>query len=157
MKIKWKSLIVSVLIPLLTGGLAALITGESFSSFENVQKPPLTPPAWLFPVVWSILYVLMGIASYLVLLAEDTGDEKINAFIFYALQLVFNFFWPILFFGFAAYFISFVWIILLLALVLITAVKFYKLSKPAGLLLLPYILWVSFATYLNYTVFILNR
>ena len=157
MKIKWKPLIVSVLIPLITGGLAALITGDSFSSFESVKKTPLTPPEWLFPVVWSILYVLMGIASYLVLQAKDTGDEKINAFVFYALQLIFNFFWPILFFGFEAYFIAFVWIILLLALVVITSVKFFKLSKPAGILMIPYILWTSFATYLNYAVFMLNK
>ena len=157
MKIKWKSFIVLILIPLFTGGLAALITGDSFSSFESVQKPPLTPPAWLFPVVWSILYVLMGIASYLVLQAENSGDEKINAFVFYTLQLIFNFFWPILFFGFSAYFIAFAWIILLLALILITTTKFYKLSKPAGLLMIPYILWVSFATYLNFAVFMLNK
>lgn len=157
MKIKWKSFIVLILIPLFTGGLAALITGDSFSSFESVKKPLLTPPAWLFPVVWSILYVLMGIASYLVLQAENSGDEKINAFVFYALQLIFNFFWPILFFGFSAYFISFAWIILLLALILITTAKFYKLSIPAGLLMIPYILWVSFATYLNFAVFMLNK
>jgi len=157
MKIKWKSLIISVFIPLLVGGLAALITKDSFSSFESAQKPPLTPPAWLFPVVWSILYVLMGIASYLILQIKNSGDEKINAFIFYALQLMFNFFWPILFFGFQAYFIAFVWLILLWGLILITSVKFYKLSKPAGYLMIPYFLWVTFAGYLNFAVFLLNK
>lgn len=156
MKIDFKKLIVAVAIPLAVGGLSALISGNSMEKFSQMNQPPLSPPGWLFPVVWSILYVLMGIASYLVL--ESNADHKavVNALTFYGVQLFFNFLWSILFFNFELYFIAFVWLIVLWILILITTILFSKISKPAAYLMIPYLLWVAFAGYLNLGVAILN-
>lgn len=156
MKIRWKTLIVSIIIPLLTGGIASLISKDAMKSFENLNQPPLSPPSWLFPVAWTILYILMGIASYKVFTAEGDMTERKNALIFYGIQLFFNFAWTIIFFNFGQYLFAFVWLVVLWAFILITMLKFYKIDKIAGFLILPYLLWVSFAGYLNFGVFLLN-
>ena len=156
LKFNWKTFIFFVAIPLLTGGLASLISRESMAMFELLNKPPLSPPGWLFPLVWTILYTLMGIASYLVFTSGQDSDEIKWALQVYALQLIFNFFWTILFFNFELYFFAFFWILALLALIILTTFLFYKVSKPAVYLMLPYILWVTFAAYLNLGVALLN-
>lgn len=156
MKIKWKSLIISVAIPLLVGGLSALITRNSMKDFENLNKPPLSPPAIAFPIVWTILFILMGIASYLVYQNGGNSQEKTNALKLYGVQLVFNFFWSVIFFNFKAYNFAFIWLLALLILIICTAVSFYKISKNAGYLFIPYILWATFAVYLNLTIAVLN-
>ncbi|MBQ9084861.1 MAG: tryptophan-rich sensory protein, partial [Clostridia bacterium] len=122
----------------------------------TLDQPPLSPPAWLFPVVWSILYVLMGIACYLVVVSRVSMDEKGRALKVYGLQLLFNFFWSILFFNFDLYYLTFAWILALLGLIIATTYLFYKIDKRTVYLLLPYILWVAFASYLNIGVAILN-
>ncbi len=155
MKIHLKKLIISILIPLAVGGLSALLTMGSMESFEQLNKPPLSPPGWLFPVVWSILFILMGIASYLVYVSKRS-DERKSALTFYAVQLFFNFVWSLLFFNLEAYLFAFIWLVALWILIIITAIKFYRISKPAGYLLIPYILWVTFAGYLNLAIYILN-
>ena len=154
MKIKWKELIISILIPLAVGGLSALLTKDSMSTFEAVTKPPLSPPGWLFPVVWTLLYTLMGIASYLVY--TSGSPQKKEALLFYAAQLAVNFFWSIIFFNLNAYLFAFIWLLLLWVLVLITLIKFYRINENAGLLLIPYLTWVTFAGYLNFGIFLLN-
>ena len=126
------------------------------SMFALLSKPPLSPPGWLFPLVWTILYTLMGIASYLVFTSGQDSDEIKWALQVYALQLIFNFFWTILFFNFELYFFAFFWLIALLALIILTTVLFYKVSKPAAYLMIPYIIWVTFAAYLNFGVALLN-
>lgn len=156
MKIKWKELIIAVAIPLLVGGLSALLTSDSMQSFEQIAKPPLSPPGWLFPVVWTILYVLMGIASYLIYTAKYSAGMAGNALFFYFVQLIFNFFWSIIFFNWEMYLFAFIWLLALLALIIITTIKFYKISKPAAYLMIPYILWVTFAGYLNLGIYLLN-
>jgi tryptophan-rich sensory protein len=118
MKIQWKKLIVSIAIPLGTGLLAGWITSGSAEMFETVNKPPLSPPAWLFPVAWSILYVLMGIAFYRVWTAVTTNEKRKEAFLFYFAQLLFNFFWPIIFFNLQEYLFAFVWLVILWVLVI---------------------------------------
>ena len=155
MKIEWRKLLKSIAIPLLVGGLSALLSGGGMEMFDAVEKPPLSPPAWLFPVVWTILYTLMGIASYLVALSGKTYRAK-TALAFYGIQLFFNFLWSIIFFRFEAYWFAFVWLALLWALILITTVLFYRISKPAGYFMIPYILWVTFAGYLNFAIALLN-
>jgi len=156
MKIKWKPLIISVAIPLLVGGLSALLTRDSMQTFDQITKPPLSPPGWLFPVVWTILYTLMGIASYLILTADvPTGEKKLPLTV-YAVQLAVNFFWSILFFNFELYLFSFVWLVLLWLLIITTIIAFGKISKPAAWLLIPYLLWVTFAGYLNFAIYLLN-
>ena len=156
MKIKWKTLIVSIAIPLLVGGLSALVTRNSMEDFKSLQKPPLSPPGWLFPIVWTVLFVLMGIASYLVYTSAAPCEEKKKALQIYAIQLFFNFFWSILFFNLQTYSFSFVWLVALLILVLSTTLAFWRISKPAGYLLIPYIIWVTFAGYLNLSIAFLN-
>lgn len=156
MKINFKKLIVCILIPLAVGALSALLSGGGMADFGSVTKPPLSPPGWLFPIVWTILYSLMGIASYLVSEAYAPADEKQNAFELYAAQLILNFFWSIIFFRFDLYFVAFVWLLALLALIILTTISFYRISKTAGILMIPYILWVTFAGYLTLGIAILN-
>lgn len=156
MKIKWKTLIAAIAIPLAVGGLAALLTRGSMEMFAQLNKPPLSPPGWVFPVVWTILYTLMGIASYIVYTSDAPQAEIRTALRRYAAQLAVNFFWSIFFFRFQWYLFSFLWIILLWILVFATLVSFYRISKAAGWLLVPYLLWVTFAAYLSLFVYLLN-
>lgn len=149
-----KSLIINLLIPLAVGGISALITGDGFTEYRDVAKPYLSPPAVLFPIVWTILYIFMGISSYIIW--ERDKDKTRRPVTVYAIQLFLNFMWPIFFFSFKAYLFSFIWILLLWAFVLATVIEFSKVSKFAGLLQLPYLLWTSFAAYLNLGVFLLN-
>ena len=157
MSIKLKPLIVSILIPLAVGGISALLTRGGMQDFAALKKPPLSPPGWLFPVVWSILYVLMGIASYMIYTRRNTHKNVDKALRFYGVQLIFNFFWSIIFFNLDAYLFAFIWLVVLWILILITTVKFYDISKVAGYLMIPYLIWVAFAGYLNLFIYILNR
>lgn len=153
MKIQWKKLIPCLLIPLAVGGLSAFLTRNAMDSFKMLAKPPLSPPGWLFPVVWTILYLLMGFASYLVITSGKASALGIFA---YGAQLIFNFFWPIFFFNREVYLFSFIWLVIMWLLILATTILFYRSTKPAGYLLIPYLLWVAFAGYLNFGVYLLN-
>lgn len=153
LKIQWKTLILCLAVPLAVGGLAALLTKDSMSVFASVNKPALSPPGWLFPVVWTILYVLMGTASYLIV---TSGKDSAKALRLYGIQLVFNFFWPLLFFCLEQYLLSFLWLVVLWFLILGTAASFFTISRTAGYLMIPYLLWVTFAGYLNFFIWLLN-
>lgn len=155
-KINFKALIVAILIPLAVGGLSALLTRGSMDSFEMINKPPLSPPAILFPIVWSILYILMGLASYFVYVSDSAQGTKRVALTLYGIQLFFNFMWSILFFNLEAYLGSFVWLVVMLVLIIATTALFYAIDKKAGYLMIPYILWVTFAGYLNLAIYFLN-
>ena len=157
MKQKWKQLIVCLFLPLAVGALSALFSGGGMEAFSQMNKPPLSPPGWLFPVVWTVLYLLMGLASWLVL-SSDAPREKIRkALLVYGIQLAVNFFWSIIFFSLQMYLFAFLWLVLLLwVLIIVTMVKFYEIRQTAGELLLPYLLWVTFAGYLNFAIFLLN-
>ncbi len=157
MKIKWKTLIICILVPLAVGVLSGLLSGGSIDAFRALNKPPLSPPGWVFPVVWPILYILMGLASYFVLTSDAPKKQITSAINFYFLQLAFNFFWSILFFNFGLYLFSFIWLIALWILIIITTIKFYSVSHTAGYLMLPYLLWVTFAAYLNLAIYLLNK
>lgn len=148
-----KKLIISLLISLGVGGLSALVTGGSMDTYKYLIKPPLAPPSILFPIVWTILFILMGISSYLI---YESGDDN-NSLRIYILQLAINFIWPILFFVLDYRLLSLIWIILLDIVVIIMIKKFYKINKTAAYLQIPYLLWILFATYLNYGFYILNR
>ncbi len=156
MKINLKTLAVCILIPLAVGLLSAFFTRGNMMLFDEIVKPPLVPPAWVFPVVWSILYVLMGIASYIVYESNAPRDEIKKALAVYAAQLVVNFFWSIIFFNLRAFLFAFYWLVLLWVLVVATTVLFWQIKKAAGILLLPYLVWVTFAGYLTYAIFLLN-
>ena len=155
--INLKRLLWAIIIPEAVGGLSALVTGNIGDAYKSYKQPPLSPPGIVFPIVWIILYALMGIASYLIV-EESKGHEKAKseALFFYGLQLAVNFIWPIIFFKFSAYWVAFIVILVLLALVIVTAIKFKNLYDVAFYLLIPYIIWLIFATYLNVGVAILN-
>jgi len=153
LKVKWKTLIFCIAVPIFIGVSASIISRENMFMFDMIIKPNFSPPGWLFPVVWTILYILMGIASYLIL----TSYKNINSAIkFYILQLAFNFFWTIWFFNFQLYWFSFLWLIFLWIFIFITILKFYQISKIAAYIMLPYLIWVTFAGYLNLSIAILN-
>lgn len=156
MKTEWKKLALAVAIPLAVGGLSALMTVDNMIMFEVVKKPPLAPPKWLFPVAWTVLYVLMGIASYLVYVSKAPSVKKNSALSVYVISLIFNFAWSLIFFNLENYLFAFVWLCALWLLVVITTVKFFGINKTAGILMLPYVLWVTFAGYLNYGIYLLN-
>ena len=150
---KFKIYAKSILIPVIIGGIVGLIISGSID-YNSLQKPPLAPPSIVFPIVWTILYVLMGI-SYGILKDKLLIDSKTNAI--YYLQLFFNALWPIAFFSFKWRLFAFIWIILLAILVILMIVNFYKKSKLAGLLQIPYLLWTLFASYLNLFMYLLNK
>ncbi len=156
MKIKWKKLILSIAIPLAVGGLSGLISSDGIAMFSYINKPKISPPGWLFPIVWTILYIIMGLASYIVAMSNANELSTKNALKVYVLQLVFNFFWSILFFNFNLFFFSFLWLIILWLLIFITTILFYSISMPAAYLMVPYLLWVTFAGYLNFSIALLN-
>lgn len=147
---------INILIPLLVGLMSSILAG-GMESFKNFNPPPLSPPPIAFPIVWTILYTLMGISMALVLSSDAPVSVKSRSVKIYALQLFFNFFWSILFFRFEAYFFSFLWIVALLVLIVLMIREFYKASKVAAYLQIPYLLWVAFATYLTFATFILSR
>lgn len=153
MKKQWKTLVFCIALPLAVGGLSALLTRGGMEAFNSLNKPSLAPPGWLFPVAWTILYILMGIASYLVLTSGQPNSAALNT---YGLQLIFNFFWSIIFFNLEMYLFAFIWLVLLWLLILRTTVLFFRISKPAGYLMIPYLLWVAFAGYLNLSIYLLN-
>ena len=155
MQINWKKLMICLIIPLGTGGLSALFSG-GMSSYQITNQPPLSPPGWIFPVVWTILYLLMGYASYRVLLSDADKNQIQKALRLYGAQLVLNFLWPIIFFGFDAYLLAFIVLIGLWVLIFLTIRTFSKIDETAGNLLLPYLLWVTFAGYLNLAIYLLN-
>ena len=157
MKINIPLLSKCILIPLVVGAVSAFLSSDAMMAFDLLNKPALSPPAWLFPVVWTILYTLMGISSYLVLVSDADREEIQNALKIYALQLVVNFLWPTFFFNFQWYLFAFVWLILLWVLVFIMIWRFKDVSKLAAYLNIPYILWLTLAGYLNFSIWLLNR
>lgn len=154
---KLRQLVLCIGIPLAVGGLSGWVTRGAMEDFQALNQPPLSPPGWLFPVVWTVLFVLMGIASYLVVRSQ--GPEKLvkRALTFYGIQLGFNFLWSILFFNLGLYLVSFFWLVLLWCLILLTTLQFSSLDRRTFWLMLPYLAWVAFAGYLNLGIFWLNR
>ena len=156
MKTNRKKLLLCILIPLFAVGVSALLTAGAMRNFCVLRQPPLSPPGWLFPVVWTVLYILMGIASYFVLQSAAPLEERRSALMLYGVQLFFNFLWPVIFFLLKQYLLAFFWLLALWLLIYLTLHQFIKLHKKAGVLLLPYLAWVTFAGYLNFGVFLLN-
>lgn len=157
MKVNVKKLVICIAIPLAVGAVSALLTRNAMEEFAALAQPPLSPPGWLFPIVWTILYTLMGISSYLVSEAEGTENERKQALELYFYQLVVNFLWPVIFFNFGWYLFSFLWLILLWIMVWRMYGQFKNLSKIAAWLNIPYLLWLTYAAYLNFGVWWLNR
>ena len=155
MKVKWKELIVSIAISLGVGALSGYLTKDSMSLYQELVKPPLTPPGWIFPVVWTILFVLMGISAYLIYVSDS--KDKNQALQIYAIQLMLNFIWSLAFFNMQAYLLAFVILILLWISIIAMIKSFYEINSLAGKLQVPYLLWVTFAGYLNLAIYLLNK
>lgn len=154
-KIDWIQLLTIILISELVGVLGSLLSGNQGVIYTSFVKPPLSPPGWLFGVIWPVLYLLMSIAAYIIYQTPQTLERK-EATTIYWIQLFVNFLWPIVFFRFEWYWIAVGVIILLDILVSITTLRFYKINKAAGYLMIPYLLWILFATYLNIGIAVLN-
>ena len=155
-KSKIKPYAVSILLTLAVGGLSGFLTSMGMDSFDALTKPPLTPPSFLFPIVWTVLFILMGVGAARVFLTEPTAARN-RALIVYVVQLAVNFLWSIIFFNLQAYGFAFFWLILLWVLILTMIYLFCKVDKPAALLQIPYAIWVTFAGYLNLMIWLLNR
>lgn len=154
---KIKKFFKPVVIALAVGGLAAFFTAGNMSVYDELKKPSLAPPGILFPIVWSILYILMGISSGIIYDKRDKNyDRSASALRVYGLNLVVNFFWSIIFFNMRSYLFAFVWLVLLWFIVLWMIGEFAKIDDLAAKLQIPYLLWVTFAAYLNLMILVLN-
>ena len=152
MKINFKKLNLLILGTILIGGIFAMLTMGK-SSYANLNKP-FDVPGIVFPIVWVILYILMGISIYII--SEDKYKDKTKAYTLYIVQLIMNSLWTLFFFGFNWYTFSAIWIVLLLIAVILMIISFFKIDKKAAYLQIPYVLWLLFALYLNVSIAIMN-
>lgn len=155
MKIKWTDLIIWVVATELVGALSTLISGGNFSEFySSLEQPPFAPPGWLFPVMWSILYALMGVSAYLIW--ESGNTRRKGAIILYGAQLFANFLWTPVFFGLKSLKGATVVVVIMLILITAMIISFLRINKTAAYLNIPYLLWTAFATYLTIGVTVLQ-
>ncbi len=155
---KIKTYAIAIAIPVAVGLLSAWLTRESMDIYREVETPPLSPPSVLFPIVWTLLYVLMGISSGMVWLNRQSDPSAADAGIaYYAASLAFNFAWSIIFFNFRRFLLALLWLLVLLWLILRTVWAYRRVSATAAYLQIPYALWVGFAGYLNLGIWYLNR
>lgn len=158
MKKEIKVYIIGILIPLAVGGLSAFLTRNSMDIYKTIEKPPLAPPGIVFPIVWTLLYTLMGISSAMIYNDKFASEsQKKSALLVYVLQLAVNFIWSILFFNLNAYLLCFFVIIILWLLILSMILKFKEINKTAAYLQIPYLLWVTFAGYLNLMIYLIDN
>ena len=154
---KFKPYLISIAIALAVGGLSAFLIRNNLYIYSIITKPAFAPPALLFPIVWTVLYILMGISSARIWLQKENASyEVMDSLLAYALQLILNFFWPIIFFNMRTFLFAFIWLVVLWASILKMIFKFSVLDKTAAYLNIPYILWVTFAGYLNFMIYLLN-
>ncbi len=154
---KIKPYVISIGIALTVGGLSALLTMGNMNTYEELNSPPLSPPGILFPIVWSFLYVLMGISTAIVYVKQDENFHEARCGLrAYAISLVFNFLWSIVFFNFKWFGFAFFWLLGLLFFIIKTIVCYYRVNKAAAYLQIPYAIWVAFAGYLNFGIWMLN-
>ncbi|MDD3225785.1 MAG: tryptophan-rich sensory protein [Clostridium sp.] len=150
-------LIISIIIAEGVGILGGILGMTNSINYMEFKKPSFSPPSCVFPIVWTILYLFMGIAAYRVWIKGKQGEKITKAGVLYIIQLILNFLWPIIFFRFELYGVAFFELLLLLVIVIMTAFEFYKIDKIAGYLMIPYILWLLFAGVLNYSIWMLNK
>ena len=153
---KIKAYAISILISVATGALSALATMGSMDIYSTINLPPLSPPSVLFPIVWSVLYVLMGISAAMIYLSEAPTEDKVKALFTYGVSLFVNFFFSIFFFNMRMFLLSSFWVVLLWCLAFLTVIDYSKINKSAAYLQIPYLLWVTFASYLTIAITVLN-
>ncbi|MGB3345786.1 MAG: TspO/MBR family protein [Candidatus Humimicrobiia bacterium] len=156
-RIKILKLVISILVCQVAGLIGSLFTLSSISTwYAQLEKPTFNPPNWVFAPVWTLLFLLMGISLYLIV-SKGVENKKVKtALSIFVIQLTLNMLWSFLFFGLQSLLYAFIEIIILGLAILLTIISFYKISKTAAYLLLPYVLWVSFAAVLNFSILILN-
>lgn len=150
-------LIKNIALPLVGGIIVGLLTKGNINTYDKLKKPVFSLPNIVFTIVWILLYILMGVAAYKIYKKNRMGFNDNGAYFYYLVQLMINFLWPFVFFTFRLYGISFVIIITLLILVIITTIRFFKVDKLAGYLMIPYIIWLSYASVLNYFIWMYNE
>mgnify|MGYP002624580743 CR=1 FL=1 len=156
-KRKWIPYAAFILVSEAVGGLSAWLTRDGMELYRTaIVKPPLSPPGIVFPIVWGVLYLLMGIGAARIY-KTPPGRDRTQCLILFFVQLGFNFLWSLLFFNLEAFGFAFVWLAALWALIIWMTLSFRELDRPAAWMQLPYILWVLFAGYLNYGVWLLNK
>ncbi len=161
----WKSIkpyikhyIIAIAIPIGVGLLSAFLTKGNMSLYKEINTPPLAPPGVLFPIVWTVLYALMGVSSAIIYIQREENPQLARqALTFYAMSLVVNFAWSIIFFNIRAFFLAFIWLLFLLYLIIRTIISYRKISPVAAYLQIPYAVWVTFAGYLNIAIYFLNK
>ena len=156
MKIRWKTLIFNLAVPLITGAVSGFLTRSAMQQYGQLNQPPLSPPSAVFPVVWTTLFLLMGISAYLVTMKRSDGLKSFDLPAVYWIQLIVNFIWPLIFFNLAIYGIALAWLILFIILVIYMIFQFHDITPAAGWLQVPYLLWLIFAGYLNAGIWLLN-
>lgn len=149
--------IICLLVPITVGTISAYITRNNMVVFDNIQKPTLTPPGWVFPIAWSILYTLMGIALFIALINCKDKAHVIVVLIPYVIQLILNFWWSIIFFNYEMYGVAFICLVLMWAMIIRSIIVFSSVSLSAAAIMLPYLLWVTFAGYLNVSIYLINK
>ena len=155
---KYKPYVVSIAISLGVGALSAFFTKGNMDIYEKINTPPLSPPGWLFPVVWGVLFILMGISSARIYVkGKEENTDVSDSLRVYGWQLAVNFVWSLLFFNMQAFLLSFIWLVFLWVLIYDMIKKFSSVDLPAAKLQIPYLLWVTFAGYLNFMIWLLNR
>lgn len=151
-KFNWGDLIIAILLPITLGFVSTKLNFKMVEMYNEFEKPFFFPPAALFPVMWVVLYVLIGIASYRIWMLRSEGGNAVKALTFYSVQLIINFAWPFVFFHFQLYGLAFFLILILLVFLIYTAIIFIKLDKFSGILMIPYILWLIYAGVLNFFI-----
>lgn len=149
-------LLLSFIITLGTAYIASSASKNAREIYTGLEKPFFAPPAWVFPIVWTVLYILMAYALYRVWVLKKTGISVKKPLAYYFIQLTLNFLWPILYFGFRLRGIAFIELIVLIIFIILTAIEFFKKDKLAGKLFIPYLLWSLYALALNFTTWYLN-
>lgn len=156
-RMNFKALFLSIILAEGVGFLSGFLGMSDRNLYLSLKRPVFSPPGWVFPVVWGILYLLMAIAAYRVWLKGQMGEFINRALFYYFIQLILNFLWTFIFFKFQLFGLAFIELLLLLVFILLTTFEFFRIDKLAGFLMIPYILWVSFAGVLNYVIWILNE
>lgn len=149
-----KKLLFYIITTILIGVIPSIFVFKSMNVYNSLNRPPFSPSSIVFPIVWTILYMLMGISIYIIM--QSKRKLKKNARLIYYIQLITNALWTPIFFGFKEYFLEFLWILMLIVFVITMILTFYKISKKAAYIQIPYLLWLLFASYLNFGVFVLN-
>ena len=155
-KVRVVAFITSILVPMLVGVFSAFLTAEDMKIYETMEQPPLSPPGWLFPIVWTILYAVMGVASYIVCASDADVNQKRRAMGVYVAQLLMNMFWSTLFFTYERYLLSLIWLLVMWVQILICTVRFFRIQRAAGYMMAGVLAWTTFAAYLNIAIYAMS-